>query len=83
MDDKFYIYGRSSCPFCVEACNLLKTTNMWYKFFDLETDRRFLDEAKKFYGYETVPLVLKIDSKTHTAVFVGGYDKLKESLNVR
>ena len=83
MGDKFFIYGRSSCPFCIEACRILKTRDIWHKFFDLESDRRFLNEAKQFYGYKTVPMILRLDSKTHTANFIGGCDSLKEFLDVQ
>ena len=81
MGDKFLVYGRSSCSFCVNACRILRESRKQYTFFDLESDRRFLDEAKSFYGYETVPLVLRICSKTNVASFLGGCDSLEEFLN--
>ena len=80
--DTFLIYGRSSCNYCSQACRLLDNASIEYIFFDLERDRKFLDEAKNFYGYETVPIVLRLCYKSGIANFVGGCDSLEELLNV-
>ena len=81
--DTFLTYGRSSCPFCTRAHQLLKQASVECLFFDLEKDRRFLEEAKNFYGYETVPIILRLCYKSGIANFVGGCDDLEELLNVR
>ena len=46
--DYYIVYGRSSCPFCVEAVDLLGSLGIDHDFLDLEEDRNFLYEAKQF-----------------------------------
>ena len=77
---KFLIYGRSSCPFCVRAEQMLKFKKQECQFFDLENDRQFLEEAKIFYQHNTVPIVLSIDKDSGKVSKVGGSDDLKEWL---
>ena len=77
----YLVYGRSSCPYCVEATHLLDFAGIDYDFFDLEDDREFLEEAKKFYSHATVPIVLKIDGETGIVKLIGGCDDLKRELN--
>lgn len=77
----FLVYGRSSCPYCVEAVNIFKSKNLDYVFFDHENDRSFLKQVKKFYNHETVPIVLKIKRETGIVSFIGGCDDLKGELD--
>jgi glutaredoxin len=77
---KYLIYGRSSCPFCSEAVQILRSLKIESVFFDLEGDREFLDEAKAFYNRKTVPIVLKIDENTDIVRLIGGCDDLKGDL---
>lgn len=80
-ENSYLIYGRSSCPYCVKATQLLDFAGIEYDFFDLEEDREFLDEAKRFYNHPTVPIVLKIDGETSIVSLVGGCDDLKGELS--
>ena len=77
----FLIYGRSSCPFCVKAVDLLEFAGIDNHFFDLEDDPEFLEEAKRVYNHKTVPLVLRIDGESGVANFIGGYTELENYLN--
>ena len=79
--DNYLIYGRSSCPYCVQATKLLDAHQLKYNFFDLEFDRDFLNEAKVFYDHRTVPIVLKVNGKSGIVEFIGGCDDLKGKLN--
>lgn len=80
-ENKYLVYGRSSCPFCVEAVHILKSNNIENIFFDLESDRSFLNQAKIFYNHPTVPIVLKINRETGMVKLIGGCDDLKGDLN--
>ena len=73
----FLIYGRSSCPFCTEAVDILESLGISNTFFDLDRDRAFLNEAKMFYNHPTVPIVLKIDADSGIVKLIGGCDDLK------
>ena len=78
MSKKFLIYGRSSCKFCCLACDFLIASKSDHQFFDFEEDRGFLEEAKVFYNFETVPIILENDLSTGKVSFVGGYSDLLE-----
>lgn len=79
--DNYIVYGRSTCPYCTDAVNLLESKQLSYDFFDHEQDREFLEQAKRFYNRSTVPIVLKIDSDTGIVKMIGGCDDLKGYLN--
>ena len=78
--DRYFIYGKTTCPPCMEACRELRDAALEFKFFDLEED--ILTEAKEFYNQKTVPIVLKNNKETGIVTLVGGCSDLKEILNV-
>ena len=77
---RFFVYGRSTCNYCVEAVRVLKNLKIEHHFFDLEPEH--LEEAKQFYNRTTVPIVLKNNKNTGKVVLIGGCDNLKEYLDV-
>ena len=80
-ENSYLVYGRSSCPYCEEAVQPLGFAGVPHDFFDLEDDREFLEEAKKFYNHSTVPIVLKIDGVSGIVKLIGGCDDLKGELS--
>jgi len=80
-ETSFILYGRSSCPYCIRAVDLLSFAGLEHDFFDLEEDREFLQEVKEYYNYKTVPIILKIDGSTGQVKFLGGCSDLEEWLN--
>ena len=81
MAKRYFIYGISSCPFCVRAVERLESEEFSYCFFDLEQDEDFLKEVKVFYDHATVPIVLENDSESGETSFIGGCDSLLERLD--
>ena len=81
VSDFFIVYGRSSCPYCIIACNALSQRGLSHKFVDCEEDRGFLHETKMFYNRETVPIVVHIPGDTGIVKLVGGCEDLMEFLN--
>ena len=77
----YIVYGRSSCPYCIEAVNLLDFAGIEREFFDLENDRDFIQELKDFHSMQTVPIILKIDGESGRVKLIGGCDDLKGHLN--
>ena len=75
---RYYIWGRSSCDYCIRACEFLYSRNELYDFFDHDGDEPFLEELKGFYEHETVPLIVENDISTGLTKFVGGYDDLQK-----
>ena len=61
--------------------NLLKEKDHEYCFFDFTEDPEAITDAKSFYKWETVPMILKNNMVTGITSFVGGLDSLREHLN--
>tara|TARA_A100001011_G_scaffold73289_1_gene75216 strand:- start:3108 stop:3371 length:264 start_codon:yes stop_codon:yes gene_type:complete len=78
MASRFIIYGRSSCPWCVRAVNFLDILRQESVFLNMEEDREGLEEAKVFYDWKTVPMILENDLSSGKVNFIGGYDNLKQ-----
>ena len=77
---RYVLYGRYSCPYCVEASDLLGSLGLDCQFIDIEKDPEFLQELKEFYQHKTVPMIIRID-EAGVVKFIGGYDNLKEEVN--
>ena len=80
MASRYIIYGRSSCPFCVAAVDLLKFRDIESVFLDLDDSPDQLNEAKQFYDWPTVPIILKNDLDTGEVSLVGGYTDLEDTV---
>lgn len=78
----YEIYGKSSCPYCVEATKLLDLRDIDYVYTDItfltEHDKEKLQETAGI-RFRTVPQIFKrVDDML---VYVGGYTSLKEDLS--
>jgi glutaredoxin len=73
---RYFIFGRSSCPFCIMAVDYCKLLKMEHVFCDYETRQHILEEYKDFYKQETVPIVLENNKDTGYTRKVGGYSEL-------
>ena len=81
MDSKFIVYGRSTCPYCSHAIDLLEARGIQNVFFDFASNPSAIQEAKEFYNWKTVPMVIENNNTTGETKFIGGYDDLYERLN--
>ena len=81
-ETRFFIYGRSNCPFCIMACDLLSASQDNYIFFDHVGDEETLKYLKEFYNHTTFPMVLKNDLSSGVTKFIGGYTDLLEEKGV-
>lgn len=81
MANRYFVYGTSSCPFCILALEKLSSMNLENIFFNLEHDPAYMKEVKEFYDHGTVPIVLQNDLTTGMTSFVGGSDDLMELLD--
>ena len=81
MASRFIVYGRSTCPYCTFAVKILHAKKKENVFFDFSEDPDAIEEAKRFYDWPTVPMVLENDLITGKTNFVGGYDDLLNRLN--
>jgi glutaredoxin len=75
-DIRYLIFGRSSCTFCALAVDYCKSMPLEYVFCDYETRQHILEDYKKFYDQETVPIILENNKATGYTRKVGGYSEL-------
>ncbi len=65
------IYSRPTCPFCIQAKNLLQAKNVSYQDIDIEQNAEKREEMiKKANGKSSVPQIF-VDDK-----LIGGCDDL-------
>jgi len=81
MDSRFIVYGRLSCPYCRMALDILDHLGKEKVFFDFTEDFEAIEDAKRFYNWSTVPIVLENNMTTGETKFVGGFDNLKRRLS--
>ena len=81
MKEKFIIFCKPSCPFCVSAVDLLRREGITFKqvTFTPEQDD-LLTEVKNAYEWRTVPMIFKRAGNNIT--FIGGYTDLLDHLEV-
>src|SRR5262249_53921754 len=68
--DKYVVYTRESCPYCVRAKQLLKSKGIAFEEINLEGREQELKELKERTGWRTVPQIF-IDDK-----LIGGFQEL-------
>ena len=76
--ERFIIYGRETCQFCLHAvdyCNAIGAPNI---FLDYSHSLGIIEEYKEFYKQETVPIILANDLETGEIRKIGGYSDLLE-----
>lgn len=76
MGDRFIIYGRSTCPFCINAADYCSAQKIDYIFLDYADFLEILEECKTFYNQPTVPIVLSNNLTTGATKKIGGYTDL-------
>ena len=79
---EFVIYGRDSCPFCVEAKKYLKSKNKKFLYYNIEqlikkkiieNYGEYQDKLKSRIGnYFYIPVIF------HYGKFIGGFSELKK-----
>ena len=82
MTDRFIIIGRSSCPFCTMAADLLIAKGTQYIFLDYISEPDALEEYKQFHEQDTVPIILRNNLESGLTSKIGGYSDLLEVVNV-
>ena len=80
MVERFIVIGRSTCPFCTMAEDLLKASKRECIFLDYSPATHILEDYKKFYNQKTVPIILSNHLDTGYTKHIGGYTDLLEYL---
>ena len=73
---RFFIFGRSTCPFCRMAADYCIGTSLEHTYFDFADKEEILEDYKEFYNHKTVPIILSNDLTTGETKKVGGYTDL-------
>ena len=72
--DKIVIYTWSTCPYCINAKDLLEKNNMKYTEKEVVKNQKYLQEMKKKTGETSVPQIF-INGK-----HIGGFSQLQTYL---
>lgn len=73
---RYVVFGRETCPYCVQAVDLLKNQQKEHKFVNFDQSQtHILQEVKDAYEWPTVPIVLQIGDQ-HDIKLIGGYTDL-------
>ena len=79
MKEKFILFCKPTCPFCVSAIDLLEARELDYSVINFEPgEERLLQEVKDAYNWRTVPIVLLVTEDGMD--LIGGHDSLIEFL---
>ena len=81
MANRYLIYGRRNCPYCIRAVDLLNARDEENIFFDFTEDPLAITEAKNFYNVSTVPIIVQNNKIFGKTTLIGGYTELKEYFN--
>jgi glutaredoxin len=81
MANRYIIYGRSTCSYCVKAVDLLESRGEESIFFDFFDDPDALTDAKRFYKMDTVPIIIQNNKIFGKTTLIGGYSELTELFN--
>jgi glutaredoxin len=85
MIDKYILYVKKGCPFCVRAVALLEERQEHYQIIALGDDQRLINEVKIALDWPTFPVVYSVSSEEKVLKLIGGYTDLYqhfESLDV-
>lgn len=77
--DKYELYIKEKCPFCIKAVELLRSKNKQFVVHVMDSDTEALNEAKEKFKHGTVPIVLVCENNTKS--LIGGYTELSNKLN--
>jgi len=69
----YKVYGKSNCPNCVKAKDLLDSKGLSFEYVNLEEDTKSLEMVKGL-GFRSVPVVFSGED------VVGGFKELEKRL---
>ena len=73
---RYVVFGRETCPYCVQAVELLQKEQQEHKFVNFEQSQtHILQEIKEAYKWSTVPIILQVGDQ-HDIKLIGGYTDL-------
>lgn len=76
----YKVIMKIDCPFCRKAVDLLSEKKLPFIVIIADNSEDFLQEQKKNYNWQTVPIILEVDSSGKEAL-IGGFSELNEKLS--
>jgi len=78
---KYVLFIKETCPYCVQAQELLEKHEANFKLVKFEEDqKKILQEIKAAYEWDTVPMIFQVTD--HAIInFIGGYTDLEKHLS--
>ena len=77
----YHVYAKGTCPYCVEAINLLDAGGFNYTLTLLDKNSNVLEHLKAKHEWRTVPIILEYDDDNHEEFkLIGGYSDIVEHL---
>jgi len=73
----YHVYAKATCPWCVQAINMLHEHGYEFVLTLVENSPEFYHNVKKKYEWQTVPMIVEIDVAGNEK-FIGGFTDLKD-----
>ena len=80
MDEHYYMWALSECPFCLLAAEELIKQKASFSAFVMDDNLEELETLKRARGWKTVPMIVHKNA-TGKEELVGGFTDLKEWFN--
>ena len=82
-ENKYILYTKSSCPFCIKAEELLKIYDAEYNTICIDSAPLLFEQMKEAWKWKTVPMVFQYtgDNPIGTLQFIGGYTDLEKNFS--
>jgi glutaredoxin len=77
MDDHYYVWALSDCPFCLQAVEELVKQKTFFSTFVMDEQRDELNALKKAREWSTVPLIV-VKEGNGKEKLIGGFTDLKK-----
>jgi len=72
---KYALFIKKSCPFCVDALELLKEKELEYNIVDVDGNSLLAQQVKTTFSWNTFPIVL--EEENNLFKLVGGFSDLE------
>lgn len=82
MFDKYVLYVKTECPFCVQAIDLIEEKGFDYSIIEVDDcTEGFISQIKDAFNHDTFPMIMGYDDTYESYNWIGGYDNLIESFD--
>ena len=73
---KYVLFIRKSCPFCVDALELLEKKELEHNIIDVADSSMLAQQVKNAFNWNTFPVVLEEDNGLFK--LIGGFNDLEK-----